>query len=55
MQMIGMLDVQAETPNGASRIIADGNLVLKQKDPPLIDSQMRKVYNFDPLSQKTFN
>ena len=55
MQMIGMLDLVADTPNGVSRIIADGSLVLQQKDPVLIDSQVRKIYNSDPLSQKTFN
>lgn len=53
--MVGMLDLVADTPNGASKVIADGTLVLKQKEPMLIDSQVRKVFNVDPLSQAAFN
>ena len=38
LQMVGMLDLVADTPNGASKVIADGSLVFKQKEPVLIDS-----------------
>jgi hypothetical protein len=48
-EMIGMLHVSIDTPNGASTIITDGDLSLKQSAPVLIDSVKRTLYNTDPL------
>jgi len=51
MQMVGMIHMKAETPLGASKIIADGSLVLKQRKQVLIDSITRNLYNIDPLTK----
>ena len=49
IEMIGMLYLDIDTPNGASRIIADGELEMKQSSPVLIDSVKRTLYNTNPL------
>lgn len=49
MQIVGMLDLTIDTPNGASNIIADGSIVLTQSKPVLIDRKVRTLFNFDPL------
>merc|ERR1712113_872046 len=41
MNMKGIINFSVDTPVGASRIIADGSLVLKQTRPVLIDSITR--------------
>jgi len=47
--MKGMINLSVHTPEGASRIISDGSLILKQNKPILIDSITRDLYNVDPL------
>lgn len=47
--MVGMLYLDIDTPNGASVVIADGELILKQSSPVLIDSVKRTLYNTDPF------
>lgn len=50
MLTVGMIHVSIDTPQGASNIIVDGQLKLKQNRPVLIDSITRSLYNIDPLS-----
>ena len=50
MQLIGMLDLNINTPSGASKVISEGDLELIQSKPILIDSKSRTVYNKDPLT-----
>jgi len=50
MLMIGMIDYKVNTPSGASKIICNGNMILKQKSSALIDSIIREIYNDDPLT-----
>ena len=47
--MIGLLYVNIDTPNGASRIIVDGELQLVQSAPIRIDSVRRTLYNVNPF------
>ena len=49
MQLVGLINLSAQCPHGASKIVADGELVLKQNKPILIDSIARQLYNVDPL------
>ena len=49
--MIGMMQVSIDTPNGASRVVVDGNLKLYQSAPVLIDSIKRTLYNVNPLDE----
>lgn len=49
MQLVGLINLSAQCPHGASKIVADGELVLKQSKPILIDSIARQLYNVDPL------
>ena len=54
MQMQGMLDLQIDTPEGAARILSDGQIVLLQQKSALIDSITRTLYNKDPLADLNF-
>ena len=54
MQLVGMLDLNINTPNGASKIISEGSLELQQSKPVLIDSQVRTLYNSDPLTDTKY-
>ena len=49
MLMVGMIHVSIDTPSGASTIIVDGQIKLKQTRPVLIDSITRSLYNSDPI------
>lgn len=49
IEMIGLIYVDVDTPNGASLIITDGELKLVQASPILIDSVKRTLYNVDPF------
>lgn len=48
--MTGMVEAVIETPNGAGRTLFNGELVLDQDEPILIDSVKRVVYKEDPLA-----
>ena len=50
MQLVGMLHMNQNTPNGVSKIISDGELKLEQKRPILIDSITRSIYDVDPFT-----
>ena len=52
MRMIGMLNVQIDTPLGAARVITDGQLKLDIQRPVLIDSLQREIYNKNNLNVK---
>jgi hypothetical protein len=54
MLTVGMIHVSIDTPQGASQIIVDGQLKLKQARPVLIDSITRSLYNIDPLTDINF-
>lgn len=49
MLMIGMIHISVDTPLGASKVIVDGQLTLQQRQPVLIDSIMRSVYDVNPF------
>ncbi len=49
IEMIGMIVIDVDTPNGASRIVTDGELNLIQAAPIRIDSVKRTLYNTNPL------
>jgi len=49
-----MLDLQIDTPEGAARILSDGQIVLLQQKSALIDSITRTLYNKDPLADLNF-
>ena len=53
IEMIGLMVVDIDTPNGASRVVADGELTLKQAAPIRIDSVKRTLYNTNPLDDYT--
>jgi len=50
MQLVGLMHVSVDTPLGASKILSDGHLELKQNKPVLIDSITRSLYDVDPLT-----
>ena len=49
MLMIGLIHMSVDTPLGASKVIADGQISLEQRQPVLIDSIMRSVYDANPF------
>ena len=49
IEMIGMMVVNIDTPNGASRILTEGELKLVQTEPIRLDSIRRAIYNVNPL------
>ena len=49
MIMIGMIHMSVDTPLGASKVVADGLISLEQRQPVLIDSIMRSVYDVNPF------
>ena len=55
MQFVGMMHMKVDTPQGASKIIADGTLNLKQRNQVLIDSITRNLYNIDPLTSNDYD
>ena len=54
MQLVGLLHLNVETPLGASKVVSDGTLALKQNKPVLIDSITRSLYNEDPLLDTSY-
>jgi len=55
MQLTGLLHLSVDTPIGASNVISDGTLILKQNKPVLIDSIVRSLYDFDPFMDQTIS
>lgn len=49
IEMIGLFYLDISTPSGASTIITDGELILQQSAPVLIDSVKRTLYDQNPL------
>lgn len=49
IEMIGMMHISIDTPDGASTIFTDGELKLKQSAPVTIDSLKRTLYDINPL------
>lgn len=47
--MISLFYLNLNTPNGASKIIADGELELVQQEPIMITSKKKDLYAIDPL------
>lgn len=45
IQMQSLLELNVDTPSGASSILSDGYITLKQRKSPLIDSIKRTLYN----------
>jgi hypothetical protein len=54
MQLVGMMHLSVDTPLGASRIVSDGSLELRQNKPVLIDSLTRNIYDIDPLTDVNY-
>ena len=54
LQMVGLLHVDLDTPNGTYLSRVDGNLNFDQAAPSLIDSIPRTLYNVDPLNAKSY-
>jgi len=54
MLMIGMFNMAVDTPLGASKVIADGELTLELRRPVLIDSTTRSIYYFDPFNSNNY-
>ena len=50
VDMMGMLSLDIDTPNGAAKVIVDGDLVLKQTGPIVFDSNKRTIYKENPFS-----
>lgn len=48
--MIGMTHVDVDLPNGASRVLVDGQVRFDQDEPILIDSIKRTLYDSDPIA-----
>jgi hypothetical protein len=48
--MIGLAHVNIDVPNGAAKIIVDGELEFVQDEPILLDSIKRTLYSSDPIS-----
>ena len=49
IEMVGLLVIDIDTPNGASKVITTGELLLKENAPVLVDSTKRTIYNTNPL------
>ena len=47
--MIGMLETFVETPNGAGKVIIDGELRFDQDEAILVDNVKRILFDVDPL------
>lgn len=54
IQMIGMMHVNIDTPNGAAITYIDGLLNFAQDEPILIDSIPRTIYNYDPITAEMY-
>lgn len=50
LRMQSILDLQADTPEGASKIISSGEVVFEQDKNILIDSIHRTLHDRDPLT-----
>ena len=48
------MDLQVDTPEGAARILSDGQIALRQQKSALIDSITRTLYDKDPLTDLNF-
>lgn len=49
LDMTGLLSLDIDTPNGASKVIVDGDLHFKQTAPVVFDAIKRTVYKANPL------
>jgi len=49
VDMTGLLHVNVDTPNGASKVIVQGDLNLKQDGPMAFDSVKRDIYLQNPV------
>ena len=49
MEMIGLMQLSIDTPNGAAKVIVDGDLVFKQTQPIIFDAIKRTIYNTNPI------
>lgn len=49
VDMTGLLYLNVETPNGASKVIVQGDLNLKQDSPMVFDSVERDLYKENPV------
>ena len=47
--MTGLLYVNIDTPNGASKVIVEGDLKLKQDSPMVFDNFSRELYAANPV------
>ena len=56
IEMVGLMVIDIDTPNGASQVITTGELQLKENAPVLVDSVKRTIYNTNPLDEyKSFS
>ncbi len=49
VDMIALLHLSIDTPNGAAKVIADGDLLLKQDGPVVFEQAKRTVYKQNPI------
>ena len=49
IDMTALLHLSVDTPNGAAKVIADGDLILRQDGPVVFDQAKRQVYKQNPL------
>lgn len=49
IDMTGMIHLSIDTPNGAAKVIADGELVFSQDGPVVFDQTKRSIYKANPL------
>ena len=49
LEMISLFHLDLNTPNGAAKIVADGELQLVQQEPIMITSKKKDLYDQDPL------
>ena len=51
IDMHGMLNAVVETPDGAGKVILNGNLNFYQDEAILIDNVKRSIWNDDPIKK----
>lgn len=52
VDMIALLHLSIDTPNGAAKVIADGDLLLKQDGPVVFEQAKRTVYKQNPIDSE---
>lgn len=50
IDMTGLLHLSIDTPNGASKVIVDGDLQFRQDSPIVFEKVQRLVYQENPIS-----